>query len=227
MVTWDLVLPSGWTGEITWYEVLYEPQQTFEGAVENNTIEVVGNLSVVLTRLEEFVSYNISIRAYDHAGRNLYKSEVVIAETNEDGEYEKHFTVACLTCPFFFAVPTSPPDNVMATVLSSTEIMVTWDIVPPIDQNGEITMYEVQYQLLKACDAAVTSQTLITDEHMVMLADLMEEVIGCNISVRAYTKIGEGPYSEEFFIMVSSQLMLNVSDSYNMPASHTSSASSS
>ena len=81
-------------------------------------------------------------------------------------------------------------------MLSSTEIMVTWEEVPPIDQNGNIIMYEVQYEPLDTFGEQLQTQSTTVDasEMMAMLANLSESVM-YNISVRAYTSVGAGPYS--------------------------------
>ena len=75
---------------------------------------------------------------------------------------------------------------------------MTWDSVPPIDQNGIITMYEVLYQPLETLSG--TLETLIRNVSMmemsVVLTDL-QEFNSYNISIRAYTSVGEGPYSED------------------------------
>ena len=83
----------------------------------------------------------------------------------------------------------------MATVMSSTEIMVTWDIVLPIDQNGVITMYEVLYQPQETFNETIEEMTVNVTELTANLTDL-EEYVNYTISVRAYTSVGEGPYSE-------------------------------
>jgi len=97
-----------------------------------------------------------------------------------------------------YLAPASPPTNVTATVLSHTEIMVTWDIVPPIDQNGIITMYEVLYQPLETFGGAIGTQARNMSglEMSVQLLNL-EAFVEYNISVRAYTSVGAGPYSED------------------------------
>ena len=95
------------------------------------------------------------------------------------------------------AVPASPPDNVAVVVNSSTTIIVTWDSVPPIDQNGIVTMYEVLYEPLETFGGAIeilTRNVSVTDMS-VLLMDL-EEFVFYNISVRAYTSVGEGPYGD-------------------------------
>jgi hypothetical protein len=51
------------------YEVLYEPLETFDGAIMSNmTVVNGGTREVVLTGLEEFVDYNISVRASTSVG---------------------------------------------------------------------------------------------------------------------------------------------------------------
>ena len=84
----------------------------------------------------------------------------------------------------------------MITLLS-TEIAVSWDEVPAIDQNGVITMYEVQFEPLQTFNGTIyTNSVNITNTSMMstVLMDL-EEYVEYNISVRAYTRIGPGPYS--------------------------------
>ena len=83
----------------------------------------------------------------------------------------------------------------MATVTSSTEIMVTWDIVSRINQNGVITMYEVLYQPQETFNGTIKEMTVNVTELTANLTDL-EEYVNYTISVRAYTSVGEGPYSE-------------------------------
>lgn len=85
----------------------------------------------------------------------------------------------------------------MATVLSSTETIVTWGIVPPIDQNGVITMYQVLYRPLETFRGVIGPQAVNVSDTVVsvFLVDL-EEFVNYTISVRAYTSMGGGPYSQ-------------------------------
>ena len=87
----------------------------------------------------------------------------------------------------------------MATVVSSTEIMVTWDIVPEIDQNGVITMYEVLYVPLETFGGAIGENSTDVTERMATLTDL-QEYVNYTISVRAYTSVGAGPYSDGMIV---------------------------
>lgn len=91
--------------------------------------------------------------------------------------------------------PASPPDNVEAIVMSSTSIMVTWDEVPSIDQNGLIIEYEVQNIPLETFGGVIGVEMWNSTDLFYVLDDL-EEFTNYTISVRAYTIVGPGPYSD-------------------------------
>ena len=73
--------------------------------------------------------------------------------------------------------------------------MVIWEEVLPIDQNGIITIYEVQYEPLQFMESLSTIVTNTTD--MAVNLTSLQEYVEYNISVRAYTSIGFGPFSTE------------------------------
>ena len=86
MVSWGVVPPIDQNGIITMYEVLYQPLETFGGAIQTLTRNVSGTeMSVVLMNLQEFVYYNISVRAYTRVGEGPYSDDVTL-RTNEDGK---------------------------------------------------------------------------------------------------------------------------------------------
>ena len=84
----------------------------------------------------------------------------------------------------------------MVSVVSPSEILVTWDIVPPIDQNGIITQYEVYYQPLETFGGAIGPmvESIVPPNISVILAQL-EEYVFYNISVRAFTEVGPSDYT--------------------------------
>ena len=94
-----------------------------------------------------------------------------------------------------YSVPASPPDNVQADVLSSTEIRVSWTEVPEIDRNGIISMYEVMYEPLMTF--GVLTPAKVNTTNLTIIVAGLEEDVNYNISVRAYTSVGPGPYSED------------------------------
>ena len=102
---------------------------------------------------------------------------------------------------FLSSVPSSPPDNITGIVLSPTEILVTWDMVPLNDQNGIITLYEVLYQPLETFNETIKAITreVFGTEMSITLTDV-QEFVNYTISVRAYTIVGVGPYSEEVMV---------------------------
>ena len=76
--------------------------------------------------------------------------------------------------------------------------MVTWDPVPDIDQNGIITGYEVMYEPLETFGGNITTQRMnVTAPEMSMTLTELQEFVFYNISVRAYTSVGAGPFSED------------------------------
>ena len=88
-------------------------------------------------------------------------------------------------------------------VISSTEIAVSWEEVPAISQNGLITMYEIQYEPLETFDDQLAIETVITSGPVLMLNLIgLEEYVEYNISVRAYTSTGLGPYSDPVFFRI-------------------------
>ena len=101
-----------------------------------------------------------------------------------------------------YTVPGGSPDNVTGMANSSTTVVVTWDIVPPIDQNGIITMYEVLYQPLETFGGAIgpLTRNVSGTDVSVVLVDL-QEFVSYNITVRAYTSVGEGTYSAELSVV--------------------------
>ena len=94
--------------------------------------------------------------------------------------------------------PSNPPQNVTTTVISSTKIIVSWEEVPAINQNGEVTKYEIEYIPLETFEEQISTNTVNTSDGSVLMLVLtgLEEYVRYNISVRAYTSAGPGPYSD-------------------------------
>ncbi len=92
-----------------------------------------------------------------------------------------------------FADPTSFPQNLTVTVLSPTEFQVKWENVPDIDQNGIIIDYEVLY--ISTFDFINGSIFLTNGETSSVNITRLEEFVYYNVSIRAYTDIGPGPFS--------------------------------
>ncbi len=83
-----------------------------------------------------------------------------------------------------------------AIVISPMEVVVTWEEVQLISQNGLIIMYEILIQ--DESDLEVKSETKRPrdreDDLSLIVFGLVRDTV-YNVSVRAYTSIGAGPYS--------------------------------
>ena len=122
-----------------------------------------------------------------------------------------------------YTEPATPPQNVNATAFSSTQITVTWDEVPAIDQNGIIVIYEVRFDPLQLTDVLMTEYRNTTDMSVVLTG--LQEYVDYNISVRAYTSVGPGPLSEDvtertfedrelFTLLITSSMLYTLSTQY-------------
>lgn len=195
MVTWDIVLPIDQNGIIDFYRVRLEPLETFEGFLFNyRTYYAYRIMTLVLRNLEEFVEYNISVQAYTSAGWSPYSIETTIM-TQQGGKWVPRQQKHCIKYYTSCLAPSSPPENVTAVADFPRGIIVTWDTVPFVDQNGIITHYEIRYEPLEMFDGLVSTQTYNVSESQSVLLSNLQEFLQYNISIRAYTVAGWGPYS--------------------------------
>ena len=95
-----------------------------------------------------------------------------------------------------FTAPSSPPSNISALAENSTSISVSWGEVLAINQNGIITQYEVVYEPLETFMKQTVSRiSIIVNTTLETLLLNLDEYVEYNITVRAYTFVGEGPFS--------------------------------
>ena len=83
LVSWYDVPTIDQNGVIILYEVQYEPLVTFGGELVTMTMNT-SNSSIVLERLQEYVEYNITVRAYTSVSPGPF-SPGVDNRTFEDG----------------------------------------------------------------------------------------------------------------------------------------------
>ena len=71
--------------------------------------------------------------------------------------------------------------------------MVTWEEVPAIDENGIIINYEIEFVPLQFTEILVNDSVNTTN----LFIDItgLQEYVEYDISVRAYTSVGPGPFS--------------------------------
>lgn len=97
MVSWDNVPQIDQNGIVTMYEIYYEPQESFGEAMMSMAMNTT-EMSIVLSGLNEFVSYRISVRAYSNIGPGPFSMDTV-QTTMEDGKNAK-FNLNFLFKPF-------------------------------------------------------------------------------------------------------------------------------
>jgi hypothetical protein len=77
-------------------------------------------------------------------------------------------------------------------------MMVSWDQILPIDQNGIITGYQVLYTPLVTYGGEIGAKTANSNVSVSILEDLQEYTM-YSINVTAHTQVGVGPYSLAIF----------------------------
>ena len=80
------------------YQVQYEPLETFEDQIFTDSVNISNTTMTNLTDLQEYVEYNITVRAYTSVGPGPY-SLPITERTDEDGKKEffksKILTIYC------------------------------------------------------------------------------------------------------------------------------------
>ena len=88
-VNWEPVPAIEENGIIVTYEILHEPQETFDGQIMSDVLVNTTDGSVLeidLNGLQEFVDYNVTVRAYTSIGFGPFNPTGDSSRTSEDGE---------------------------------------------------------------------------------------------------------------------------------------------
>ena len=99
---------------------------------------------------------------------------------------------------FYYTEPNAPPENVRGRNTSSTSILVQWDDVPQLDQNGIILRYIVAYMTLPAGTPKI--EVVDTPTKQVTLTGL-KKYTNYSITVFASTFKGDGNVSEPIIVI--------------------------
>ena len=89
--------------------------------------------------------------------------------------------------------PSAAPTNVDVSVINSTAITVQWEMIPCIEQNGDITGYIVRYgsQTQSVSGGSVTETTISN----------LTPSTTYNFRVAAMNDAGTGPFNSNLFII--------------------------
>ncbi|PFX14396.1 Receptor-type tyrosine-protein phosphatase delta [Stylophora pistillata] len=172
MITLSWTSPSLSNGIIRSYTVFYrhseDPHnvhhQRFGPDVFSHTVDVLGG-----------ITYWFEVRAETlHPGKNA-------SLTVDVPEYK----------------PRGGPANVLPAEVNKTTFNISWPLLSRELSNGDIILYNVKEELLsrgtRLKRASLTSKTVNTTNTFILLSGLLL----CSqyqVSVRAYTKVGPGPY---------------------------------
>ncbi len=96
---------------------------------------------------------------------------------------------------YSLAAPSGYPQGVRASVVSSTEILISWDEVEVGERNGLITQYEVEYSQSEFTEISEVQMVFVEAPNMEVNLAALKENLEYSVSIRAYTVVGEGPFS--------------------------------
>ncbi|XP_015753438.1 PREDICTED: phosphatidylinositol phosphatase PTPRQ-like [Acropora digitifera] len=173
LVTW-LPVPVGHVhGILRGYRILFKRI----GEIFYHNVTTL-NQSFVLSGLEKFTSYSVEVLAFTRIGKGN-STEPVYVSTDQD-------------------VPSLPPQNVSSHNTSSTSLHISWQEVPHGFVHGILLGYRILFKIAnKAEDFSIVSTSATTrykELHGLGKFTVYE------ISVLAFTAIGDGPNSTIVFI---------------------------
>ena len=159
-----------------------------DGDQDSTTIT---DTSYTISGLEEDSRYTITVTASNTAGSSEVSNSVT-AVTEEAGE-RLSLLVVLVYGPLSLTAPSAPPSSVTVTDVTSSTISVQWGSVPCIHQNGDITGYSVQYEVMGSGNTQTmpvsggsTTETTLSS---------LTALTNYSIQVAAVTSSGTGVFS--------------------------------
>ncbi|XP_012280177.1 Down syndrome cell adhesion molecule-like protein Dscam2 [Orussus abietinus] len=193
--TWDPPDHDLWNGEILGYHVGFKEHRLAAERYTYRTVESrisVANAALGLTRtsvpgreyhltnLKKYTPYSIVVQAYNALGPGPMTAEVV-ATTMED-------------------VPTSPPQDVQCTALSSQILQVSWSPPPDSSLNGVLRGYKVVWESTDQLTETTKSEAKNTTALTVTINGL-EKYTNYSVQILAFTTAGDGVPSYPLYCM--------------------------
>ena len=113
----------------------------------------------------------------------------------------------------FLLGPSVGPSNVSYAISNKTTFNISWAPLSIEKSHGKVILYDVKEEFLSRGKhqrrSPTNSRTLSTTATFVVLYDLLL-CSQYNVSVRAYTKVGPGPYSQPMALETSSEYNHNI-----------------
>ena len=170
ILSWIEIPVDQQNGQLTNYEITYFDQAPFLLHTHIDVNISATALQFTVTGLEEDVSYHFTIRAYTSVGPGPNSSEISVRTLE--------------------ALPSSAPTDLQVSVLSATQIQLTYEYPLGINQNGEITGFDIS--LTSATDSI---QHIISTTLTSYTLSSLHPYTTYSIQVRANNSIGAGPYT--------------------------------
>ncbi|XP_011345914.1 Down syndrome cell adhesion molecule-like protein Dscam2 isoform X3 [Ooceraea biroi] len=199
-VTWDPPDHDLWNGEILGYHVGYKEHRLGAEQYTYKTVERrISTASIALglartsmpgrqhhlTNLKKFTRYSVVVQAFNALGPGPMSQEVV-ASTLED-------------------VPSSPPQDIRCTALSSTSLQVSWDSPPDSSLNGNLKNYKVMWENMDALAESTKPEMKITTALTVVIHGL-DKYTNYSVQVLASTRAGDGVASSPLYCVTEEDL---------------------
>ena len=171
-VSWSLPPLADQNGVIVGYNITYTDIE-----IELFTTE----LSIVISDLQPFTNYIVSVRAFTVAAG---PPGSITVRTEPAGKLESPIYFYLFTFFYTSTAPSAAPQNVAGMFVNSTSISVSWSSPPLADQNGVIVGYNISY----TTDVEIE---LFTPVLSIVISDL-QRFTNYTVSVRAFT-VAVGP----------------------------------
>ena len=170
IMSWVGIPADQQNGQLTNYEITYFEQAPFLLHTHVAVNISATALQYTVTGLEEDVSYHFTIRAYTSVGSGPYSSEISVRTLE--------------------ALPSSAPTDLQVSVLSATQIQLTYEYPLAVNQNGEITGFDISLTSQTDSIQHIFSTTLTS-----YTLSSLHPYTTYSIQVRANNSIGAGLYT--------------------------------
>ena len=196
-------------GVITAYNVWYNQTLNCNGSLVRFNDSVEGSvLMYTFTELEEDTVYVFYVSAETSAGEG--EAAMVMGRTTEDGVcvfmcvlfkhncLAQHITYICMyvyTPLFPPPVPSAAPEF-SVTAVTATSITITWQPLPPCEQNGVITNYTIAYRM----EGGTDSEIVVDAANRMHVVEPLTPYTNYTIKMAASTSVGCGDFGPEMTV---------------------------
>ena len=197
-VTWN---PSP-SPNVIGYLISYTTDASYISTSNRSRSIPFGNTTTgTIIGLEEGTTYTITVQSNSSDGLSL-NSNVETVTTQPIGE-------SCIISRQIMScnstAPSSPPQNVMVRGVPQASLNVSWEPPPPIDHNGAITSYMIQYTRVN-----VSSDPMTMEGNSGTIISGLVAFVDYSVKVAAVNSAGTGKFSDPKVVRSGESGELNV-----------------